>query len=230
MKISSMKAEIIGIKEETPDTKTFTVNPESRINFKPGQFFMLGMNINGKFEKRAYSASSSPTEHNIDFTIKLNPNGKFGNHIFKSRTGEELILEGPYGKFVFEDNSCKKLVLMGAGSGVAPLKGIIDYTLAKKLNLKCILFFYYKTKKDIIYMNYLDGIKSKAEVNISLTREHNGAGLNGRVNKEHLNEIIKDSDDTLFYVCGPLEFVKETRNILESHGTKPDDIKNEIYA
>ena len=28
-----MKAEIIGIKEETPDTKTFTVNPESKINF-----------------------------------------------------------------------------------------------------------------------------------------------------------------------------------------------------
>ena len=137
MKISSMKAGIIGIKEETPDTKTFTVNPESKINFKPGQFFMLGMNINGKFEKRAYSASSSPTEHNIDFTIKLNPNGKFGNHIFKSRTGEELILEGPYGKFVFEDNTVSEIWVESGHIHlrvVTPaIKEIENYFFSKKL-------------------------------------------------------------------------------------------------
>ena len=66
------------------------------------------------------------------------------------------VIVGNDTKFVFEDNSCKKVVLIGAGSGVAPLRGILQYILKKKLNVKPFIYFYYKTKDDIIYKDELE--------------------------------------------------------------------------
>ena len=225
-----MKAKIINIKDETYDTKTFRVKPEHKIKFKSGQFFIINMIINNKLEKRSYSVSSSPLKDYIEFTIKLVPNGLFSNNIFKAEVGTELNLEGPYGKFVFEDNSCKKVVLIGAGSGVAPLRGILQYILKKKLNVKPFIYFYYKTKDDIIYKDELEKLPKNIDINISLTRDEYWQGLKGRINKDHINHILEDDQHKLFYICGPNDFVSNAKKLLIDNGIKLEHIKNEIYG
>lgn len=227
-----IRAKILKITNETHDTKTFRLGSEFPISFKPGQFFMIGIEIDNILETMAYSASSSPLKNYLEITVKYDPDENFSRVLFSKKVKDEILLEGPYGKFIFEDDSCEKVIFLGAGSGVAPLRGILHYILDKKLAVKNSLFFYYKTEKDIIYKEELERLKEEGlNINTSLTRVNNGwKGLKGRVNKEHIRSVLEDNDNCLFYLCGPLDFIKRTMRILENNGIKSEKIRTETYG
>ncbi len=192
---------------------------------------MIGIEIDNILETMAYSASSSPLKNYLEITVKFDTDENFSKVLFSKKFRDEILLEGPYGKFVFEDDSCKKVISLGAGSGVAPLRGILHYILDKELAVKSSLFFYHKTEKDIIYKEELERLKEKGiDVNISLTRVSNGwHGLKGRINKDHLRSVLEANNNHLFYICGPLNFIIGARNILEKNGIKSEKIRYEIY-
>jgi NAD(P)H-flavin reductase len=226
-----MKATIIKIIDETHDTKTFRLMPVAPIIFKPGQFFMVGIDINKKFVTKAYSASSSPLKAYVEVTVKSEPHDAFSEILFQKNVNDEIVLDGPHGAFVFDDESCKEVIFLGAGSGVAPLRSIVQYIMDKKLAVQSSLFFYQKTEKDIIYKEELKRLKKRGfDVNISLTRESNGwQGLKGRVTIEHLRSVIGENNERLFYICGPSDFVKVAKKILENYGITSDKIRHELY-
>ena len=92
------KGLVIGIEDETSDTKRFRiVVPElERFDFEPGQFVTLDLPIHEKANKRlrSYSISSRPDGSNeMELLIVLNPQGTGTPYLFNEvNVGTELIL------------------------------------------------------------------------------------------------------------------------------------------
>ena len=80
-------ATVVGIENETPDTRRFKLNMDEldRFDFVPGQFITLDLPIHEKPNKRwrSYSIASYPDGSNqIELLIVLNPEGLGTNYLF----------------------------------------------------------------------------------------------------------------------------------------------------
>ncbi len=215
-----MKAKIKDIKQETHDTKRFTITLEKEIEHKPGQFIKL--TLPKKYIGRPFSISSKGGKHKeIELTIKLYADGNFTQKLNELKKGDEVEIDGPYGHFYFDDKTKKDVVLIAGGTGISALHSIFRYIIDKKLKNKITLFYSAKKEEDLVYKEEFE--KEDIKLHINLTREKNGR----RLNKEDLKNVNKDS---LFFIVGPNEFVKDIAEILKNLKIKEENIKTEIYG
>lgn len=231
--VKEYRLRIKGIIDEAPDVKTFRVERPA-CDFFPGQFFMVRFEDNETL-KRAYSVASSPlNKDHLDITMNLV--GEFTSKLWKAKTGENLVFMGPYGKFYFNDTMKQNLVLIGGGLGITPLMSIMRYCHDKTLGNKINLVYSVKSSKDIIYWDEIEKISKDNfdfESVVTVTRPQDDDGWNkrkGRIDKELLGQNIIDIGNSLFFICGSLEFSKSIIAMLEELGVKREQIKTDVWG
>ena len=227
---------LIEVIEESSDTKTFRFNTENiDLGLLPGQFVMAGAVINDKLVRRAYSVSSSPLEKRfIDLTVKRVENGLFSNYLHdKAKIGAVFTIEGPYGKFIY-GGSNEPVVLISAGCGIAPLMSILRYILGKKLQVHVTLMHSCRTQNDLLFKKELEKL-SESHKNFkciaTVTRETNSnwKGCIGRFDKNMIETVIKDKENTQFFISGTVLFGHDIKKILEEIGIDKAKVKEEVF-
>ncbi|MAE42517.1 oxidoreductase [Candidatus Woesearchaeota archaeon] len=232
MEIKEYKLEIIKIIDEAIEVKTFRVKREKDMEFYAGQFFMVSLEDDPKLQ-RAYSIASSPdNKEYVDITVTLV--GKFTHKLFECKLGDYLMFKGPYGKFYFEDDMKNNLVLIGGGCGIAALMGITRYCKSKNLPNNIKLLYSSKTPEHIVYRKELEKLNEERD-NFdyiqTITRpkpEHNWNGRTGRIDEDMIKENIEEG--SLYFLCGPVEFVKGVISTLEKLGIKKEQIRTDIWG
>ncbi|HLD81091.1 MAG TPA: FAD-binding oxidoreductase [archaeon] len=238
-----MHAVVTQVRDETHDAKTFRFKPDTPMKFKPGQFVMIELQVpqpDGavKKVKRAYSLSSSAANSGeVETTVKVYEKGAFSPWLFKLKEGDSVELTGPYGLFVFEEHMSDNIVLIGAGSGVSPLLGMARYLADRKSTVKATFIYSNKTPEDIMCLKDLVELEKKNhnfKCVHTITRPQESKlewkGRVGRIDSKLVTESAAVNDRTLYYLCGPPEMVKGTREILLNELKVPAQrIKVEIY-
>ncbi|WP_348642980.1 FAD-binding oxidoreductase [Natronomonas gomsonensis] len=75
-----------------------------------------------------YSIASSPTHDELEFCVRRVPGGQMTSELAVDlEVGETVRLRGPYGELLLEEPSSRDVVFLATGTGVAPLKSMIDY-------------------------------------------------------------------------------------------------------
>lgn len=98
---------------------------EEPIDFVPGQYVTLQFHQT----PRAYSLASSPNRTYLECCIRRVPGGRLTPDLFEDlEEGDEVSVRGPNGDFVLADPSPRDMVFLATGTGVAPLKSMIEYT------------------------------------------------------------------------------------------------------
>lgn len=227
------KLKIIKIIDEGPDVKTFRVANQEKIDFFPGQFFMVRFEDDIKLQ-RAYSIASSPTQNYLDITMNLV--GQFTKKLWQKNVEDYLIFKGPFGKFYFNKDMKNDLILIGGGLGISPLMGITRYCNDNSLKNKINLIYSVRTPSDIVYDEEIKKIKEQNpnfNYTITITRpqpEQNWQGKTGRIDSNLLKENIDNVENSLYFLCGPLEFVKSNIAMLENLGATKEQIKTDIWG
>jgi ferredoxin-NADP reductase len=97
---------------------------EDDVDFVAGQY--IGLRYGGT--SRAYSLANSPTEDELEICVRRVPGGRLSPTLCDDLSvGAEVTVRGPYGELVLNDHSPRDIVFLATGTGVAPLKGMIDY-------------------------------------------------------------------------------------------------------
>ena len=98
------------------------------LQYRPGQYVEF---ILRDGHRRSYSMANAPhnlgTPPAIELHIRHMPGGLFTDHVFGSMKDKDILrLEGPFGSFFLRDDSAKPMVLLASGTGLAPIKAIIE--------------------------------------------------------------------------------------------------------
>ena len=210
------------------------------IPFAPGQFMMIRCEMkedeefkirDGKkpVQQRAFSVSSSPlnTEY-LELTVKPTEHAFFSDYLVrKVSAGHPFFVSGPFGHFFYTDEM-QDIVLLGAGSGIAPLIGIMRYIRDKRLAAKAHLIYSNKTEQDILWRKEIEELSGENISHLFTLTQQQWEGMMGRIDAAMIREHVHDS--TVFFLCGPMPFVQEMEKILaiEFHVPK-ERIKKEIY-
>ena len=212
------------VRWENKEIFTLILKPNKKFNFKPGQFCFLRLNKDKLYARHPFTISSSPTDEDLHFTIKLS--GRFTKSASELKEGEEIIVEGPFGIFIPEEEN---IVLISGGIGITPFISMIKNNIKSENKKNIVLFYCSKTKEDLIFKKELDSINEKWFKKIYiLSRDESENCEKGRINKDIIKKHLKSKDYT-FYICGPEKMkdcmIRELREI----GIKQDRIKTESF-
>jgi NAD(P)H-flavin reductase len=119
------KVEILLERYERAYPGLLRVRIDKDLDFSPGQY----VTIRYEQSPRPYSIASSPNEGELELCIRRVPGGTLTTDLFEELSeGETVSLRGPNGDFLLEEPSARDMVFLATGTGVAPLKSMIEYT------------------------------------------------------------------------------------------------------
>ncbi|WP_270506410.1 anaerobic sulfite reductase subunit AsrB [Paraclostridium sordellii] len=199
-------AEILEIIKHTEIEWTFRTKCNSK-GVLPGQFYEISI---PKYGESPISVSGTGKDY-IDFTIRKV--GKVTDEIFSYKVGDKFFLRGPYGNgfdiSLYED---REIAVVAGGSGLAPVRGIMDYyydNFEKCKSFKLIVGF--KSPKDILFKDDLKRWSEKLDVIVTVDGAEEGyEGHIGLVTKYIPSLEIKNIDNASAIVVGPPMMMKFT--------------------
>ena len=115
-----------------------------RFQFLAGQYLEFLLKDG---QRRAYSIANAPDQEGpLELHIRHLPGGLFTDFVFGANSPalkekDILRFEGPLGSFFLREDSKKPLIFVAAGTGLAPIKSIIEQMQAKKINRPIELYW-----------------------------------------------------------------------------------------
>lgn len=191
-------SEIKEVIKHTDIEYTFRMSYEG--NVKPGQFFEVSI---PKFGEAPISVSGI-NEGTVDLTIRRV--GKVTEEIFEHYVGDKLFLRGPYGNgFDVDLYKHKELVVVAGGTGLSPVRGIVEYFSEHPMETKGMtLVAGFKTPKDILFLGDFARWKQNAEVILTVDCAENDTSCHIGLVTEFIPKLsIKNVKEAVAIVVGP---------------------------
>jgi CDP-4-dehydro-6-deoxyglucose reductase len=181
--------------------------------------------------RRSYSMANAPhlLSQGLELHIRHMPGGKFTDHVFNAMKEKEILrIEGPYGSFYLREDSAKPLVLLGSGTGFAPLKALIEHMQFKGITRPATLYWGGRRPSDL-YMTDWINTKLTEMPNLSFVPVVSDASVNdgwsGRTGFVHL-AVLQDLPDLSghqVYACGAPIVVESAKAAYTTQGKLPED-------
>jgi CDP-4-dehydro-6-deoxyglucose reductase len=204
---------------------TLRIPPNFDFKFIAGQYIDL---IGEGGVRRSYSLANSPRDDKkLVLHIKKVRNGVMSEYIFnRARANDLLRLEGPLGTFSLRNDGSENIVFLATGTGIAPVKAMIESIKSQLKSKKIYVIWGGKYKKDLYW--------DLSNLNIDhiyipvLSREKNWDGENGHVQQALLDLKLK-LDKTTVYACGSELMIKDSRRLLIENGLNENRFHSDAF-
>lgn len=220
------KSKIKEVIKHTDIEYTFRMSYDGTV--LPGQFFEVSI---PKFGEAPISVSGIE-DGLVDLTIRRI--GKVTNEIFEHYEGSELFLRGPYGNgFDVNNYKDKELIVIAGGTGVSPVRGVVDYFSYHPEEVKSLTFVAgFKTPNDILFLSDFGRWKQNANVILTVDCAEDDTNCQVGLVTNYIPKLdIKDVEKATAIVVGPpammhfsikalIDFGLQEKNIWISHERK----------
>ena len=231
------KVKLAEVRELYPAVKLFVFDFNKEFDFIPGQFVVFEIkDKKGYTVRRSYSLSSSPGKKNIELVMNIVPGGKMTQALDKLKVGEKIKLIGPYGRFGNSlESSSKDMMLIAAGTGITPIKGLIDHLIKSKFQHKMTLVYGFRHETNFLFKERFEELADENKNFILLPTVSQPVNAKhwdrhvGRVT-DYLSENLNSKNlDQEFYICGLAPMVRDTKRVLLERGVKAEQIHIEVW-
>lgn len=188
---------------------------------KPGQFFEVSI---PKYGEAPISVSGIGKD-TVDLTIRKV--GKVTGKIFEHYEGNTLLMRGPYGNgFDIENFKGKEVIIIAGGTGLSPVKGIVDYFSEHHDEaVSTTLIAGFKSPEDILFKQDFE----KWEKTLQVIKTVDAApedykGFTGMVTKYIPDLPIVDISNSVFITVGPPVMIQFTILEILKRGVPEENI------
>jgi CDP-4-dehydro-6-deoxyglucose reductase len=205
--------------------------PKNMLEFRAGQYVDV---IGPTGFRRSYSIANAPREDGkIKLEIRKVKNGIFSQYWFnEAKVNDLLRIEGPLGTFSLRPKSAKNLVLLATGTGVAPLKAILE-ELSSSIEhgrfpyQQIYLYWGGRVESDLYWRPEFPNLPLTFIP--VLSREPKWSGKTGHVQQAVLDDQIELSR-SLVYACGSEAMIRSAREALVSAGLNPKEFYSDAFV
>ena len=199
----------------------YTFRMEFKGDVKPGQFFEISIPKYGE----APISVSGIGEDTVDFTIRRV--GVVTHEIFENYVGDKLLIRGPYGNgFDVNNFKGKEIVIIGGGTGVSPMRGVIQYFAAHPEEaVSTTLIAGFKSPKDVLFKK--DFEEWARTINVIKTVDGAPEGYEGPVGMvtKYIPDLKFENPENAVFICvGPPIMIKFTIMAIQKLGIKDEQI------
>jgi CDP-4-dehydro-6-deoxyglucose reductase len=234
--IRKMPCRVTTIAKPAPDVAIVTLQLPANdpLRYHAGQYVEFILQGGAR---RSYSIANAPHAQGekpaIELHIRHMPGGVFTEHVFaRMREKEILRLEGPFGSFFLREDSTKPIVLLASGTGLAPIKAIVEQLQWKRSDRPAVLYWGCRTRRDLYLHDWceqaareLPGLRYVPVLSEALP-EDGWRGRTGFVHRAVMHDL-PDLSGHQVYACGAPVMVDAAQRDLVLHCALPSD---EFYA
>ena len=217
--------DIMKIELKLPETE--------RMQFLAGQYIEIILK-DGK--RRAFSIANAPHDDDlIELHIRHVPDGHFGDFVFEGMKEKTLLkIEGPLGSYYLREESNRPVILVGGGTGFAPLKGMLEHAFKIGLDKPIHLFCGVRALRDL-YMDAMVKAWLEQHPNLKytavLSQPEEGDDWQGKTG--HVSEAVvaeyPDLSGYDVYLSGPPAMVKSGMDIFYARGLPETQIYSDSF-
>jgi len=238
-------ASIVEREDVSPSIMRIRVRPDDGVPpFRPGQYFALGLTIDGRLLQRPYSTASPAGETAaLELLIRLVPHGELTPRLWQLGIGARVRLGRPKGLFGADPGDDRRRMFIATGTGVAPLLSMLESGLREAADRdparRPILVHGVARAHDLAYRARLESLATRGRIVYLAAASRPGdpanagwSGATGRVDgllPELLRDHAADPAATVAFVCGNPSMTDAATAALMSLGLPADAVRTEAY-
>ncbi|SFS03669.1 Predicted ferric reductase [Microbacterium sp. cf046] len=206
-----------------------------RLGAHAGQFFVWRF-VDGAGWTRGhpFSLSEAPTAHGLSISARVVGDGT--QRLTRLRPGTRVLIEGPYGHMVGAARQGTKLLMIGAGAGVAPLVSLLEeqpYTSGD-----ATLITRDHSDGDAMRQDAIRDLVAKRGVRHAPLSGPRSPGPSPWLSASHgawrgpdlIRYVAPDLDAYDVYLCGPVPWMKSVTADLRTAGVAAGRIHSEAFT
>jgi NAD(P)H-flavin reductase len=188
--------------KKTHDVNLYRIRTAIPLEYRPGQFYMIGLWGAGEVPISIASLQAEPDL--IEFCIRKA--GKVTSAIHELTPGETLWLRGPYGNgFDLEMPRNRDFVLVGGGIGIVPLRPVLQWAITNRDDLRSVTLLYgSRSPSEIVFPDEVE-LWRKGGVKVVVTVDRGDGDWTGHVGLVTTlwHEAKVDFKRAVAFICGP---------------------------
>jgi nitric oxide dioxygenase len=227
--------------EETEDVVTFRLRRTDDRLVKtslPGQYVTVQVPMpDGVRQPRQYSLTKADDGEHRQFSVKRvrgdgAPAGEASNLLCDTvQVGDRLTMSLPFGDVVLDDS--RPVVFASAGIGITPMAGMLSHLATAGSHLPITLLHADVDEASFaLRRQVLDDVATMPGATAHVWYErgaHSTLPVEVHAGQMDLDDV-KLPADAIYYLCGPLPFMKAVRSSLIDRGVAARDIQYEVFG
>jgi CDP-4-dehydro-6-deoxyglucose reductase/ferredoxin-NAD(P)+ reductase (naphthalene dioxygenase ferredoxin-specific) len=217
---------VAAIAPATHDIRIIRLAPPAgaRFDFRAGQYAQLGF---AALPPRDYSMASRPDEPLLEFHIRDMGEGASRYAVRRLTLGESVGVAGPLGNAWLREEHGGPIVAVAGGSGLAPMKAIVETALHLGLAQPIHLYFGVRSAGDLYFVEHFQQLATARRnfrfVPVVAEPEEPSPWRRGLVG-DAIAADVADLAGCKAYLAGPPPMVEATVALLRARGLPAADI------
>lgn len=238
-------ATIVEREDVSPTIVRLRVRPDDGVPpFRAGQYFALGITVDGRPLQRPYSTASPASETDtLEFLIRLVLHGALTPRLWSLHAGARLRIGRPKGLFTADPSDPRRPLFVATGTGIAPLLSMLEERLASAPDAPAgrrpVVIHGVARVGDLAYRHRLESLHRAGRIRYlpALSRPHDPAndgwpGATGRCDAllpVVCGDLAADPSSLVAYVCGNPGMTDAVTTALRDYGLPADAVRSEAY-
>jgi propane monooxygenase reductase subunit len=211
------------VEELTHDIRRLVLSGADQLTFKPGQY--VDITIPGSEDVRSFSMANLPGTGDLEFMIKLYPDGKFSSLLAGDglTPGDEVQVTGPFGVFTLREKSERPLLFIGGGAGMAPILALLRAMAEQGSERPAIYYYGARGPADLFHLEELAELERRlpnfrfVPALSHCDEDSDWDGARGLIT-DVVAELEKELGEVDAYLCGPPPMVDAAIAMLDQSG------------
>lgn len=233
--------QVVAIHYWTPALLSFTTTRPLELNYVPGQYARIALQVNGQLVWRAFSFVSAPHERLLEFVAVLIPDGLFTSRLRELQPGDALWVEHENYGFLTADRFVdgEDLWMLATGTGIGPYLSMLRDDQVWRQFRRIFLVHGVRHEAELVYRDELQQMQSvtaEGRAGLSLlsclTRAEAGEPdryrIKGRITTawdsgelEQVAGAAMAAESSRVMLCGNPQMIEDMRARLHARGMKP---------
>lgn len=223
---------IASLRKVAPDVLEILLRlpPTAAFDFLPGQYVDV---VHASGARRSYSLANAPARGRpLELHVRAVENGVMSDYWFNhAKVNDLLRLNGPKGTFFLRGVSALDLVFLATGTGIAPVKSILEAlpTMPASLTPRSATVYWGGASRQDLYFG-LSGLPGQHRFVPVLSREFaDWGGARG-----HVQDVFLASGPDLarssIYACGSNAMIQSARRLLVGAGLAENRFHSDAFV
>jgi CDP-4-dehydro-6-deoxyglucose reductase/ferredoxin-NAD(P)+ reductase (naphthalene dioxygenase ferredoxin-specific) len=230
--VRTYRTRVVAVDNATDDIRQIRLEVEAgeTVAFKAGQYAQVTFD---GVPARDYSMANQPGRSYLEFHIRHVPGGATSEHVARSlRIGDEVSVRGPLGSAFLREQHTGPILAVAGGSGLAPIKSIVETGLMRGLRQPIHLYFGARTERDLYLVEHFS-LLAETYDNLRFTPVLSQESRSDRFRTGLVTDAIVsdvgDLDGWKAYMAGPPAMIDAAGAMFRQRGLRGEDIHADVF-
>lgn len=225
-----IKATVVAIDDLTHDIKRLILKPAKPIEYSPGQYVQLQFT---PAHVRPYSMAGLAAEANLEFHVRLIPQGRVTGYIAHSlKVGDTVRVTGPLGSAYLRRKHEGRMLCVAGGTGLAPILSIMRGAVKDDMQNPIHFYFGVRSRRDVYGLTWLQHLQRRhpaMTVHLVVTSGGDQATHRCGLVTQAIEDDLGDLAGWRAYICGSPPMVEAATRVARRKGIAADHVYADAF-